>query len=155
MSSTSSVSAGEFEFDDSQNRVIGDLARKMSLVGLVMIFFGVLQMVNGVSSLVMSRNPDRMIEAAEKAGYVAEQIEMLKKDFADGSWASPLVGFLDRVCPGRFVPAPGRRVDTPGGRRICRRCPHEGKRHFPADGRDPGAPSQVHGDLLTSFWSRR
>jgi hypothetical protein len=91
MSSTSPVSAGEFEFDESQNRVIGDLARKMSLVGLVMMFFGALQMVNGVSSLVLSRNPDRMLKSAEKAGFSAEQIETLRRTLADGSWASPLV----------------------------------------------------------------
>ena len=93
MSSTSSVSAGEFEFDDSQNRVIGSLARKMGLVGLVLIFFGVLQMVNGVSSLVMSRNPERMLAAAQKSGFTPEQTEMLKKTFADGSWSSPLVAY--------------------------------------------------------------
>jgi hypothetical protein len=91
MSSASTVSAGEFEFDESQNRVIGDLARKMSLVGLVLIFFGVLQMVNGVSSLIISRNPERMLAAAERSGLSAEQIGMLKKTLADGSWASPLV----------------------------------------------------------------
>jgi hypothetical protein len=91
MSTTSPISAGEFEFDESQNRVIGDLARKMSLVGFVMIFFGALQMINGVSSLVMSRNPQRMMEAAEKAGFTPEQIETLRRTLADGSWASPLV----------------------------------------------------------------
>src|SRR5262245_48300352 len=91
MSTTSSVSAGEFEFDESQNRVIGDLARKMSLVGLVLVFFGVLQMLNGVSSLVMSRNPERMLAAAGKAGLSPEQIETLRRTLADGSWTSPLV----------------------------------------------------------------
>ena len=90
MSSTSPVSAAEFEFDESQNRVIGDLARKMALVGLVLIFFGAMQMVNGVSSLVLSRNPDRMLAAAEKSGFTPEQIGVLKKTLADGSWASPL-----------------------------------------------------------------
>lgn len=90
MPSTSSVSAGEYEFNESQNQVIGSLARKMALVGVVLIFFGALQLVNGISSLIMSRNPDRMLAAAEKSGFTPEQIGVLKKTLADGSWSSPL-----------------------------------------------------------------
>jgi hypothetical protein len=93
MSSTSTASTSEYEFDESQNRVIGSLARKMSLVGLVLIFFGALQMVNGVSSLIMSRNPDRMLAAAEKSGFTPEQVGMLKQTLADGSWSSPLAAY--------------------------------------------------------------
>ena len=55
MASSPTDSTGEFEFNESQNQLIGSLARKMALVGFVMIFFGLLQMVNGVTSLIMSR----------------------------------------------------------------------------------------------------
>lgn len=89
MSTTPPVTSGEFEFDESQNRVIGSLANKMGLVGFVLILFGALQLVNGVSSLIMSRNPDRMIQAAEKAGVSAEQIEVLKQALAGSFWSSP------------------------------------------------------------------
>jgi hypothetical protein len=63
----------------------------MGLVGMVLIFFGALQMINGVSALFMSRNPERMLAAAEKSGLSAEQISGLKQALADGSWSSPLV----------------------------------------------------------------
>ena len=88
--STPSASVTEFEFDDSQNQLIGSLARKMGLVGFVMIFFGLLQMINGVTSLVMSRNPDRVLAAAEQAGMADEQLEVLRKGLAGGYWSSPI-----------------------------------------------------------------
>jgi hypothetical protein len=91
--SSASTTSSEFEFDESQNQVISSLARKMGLVGLVLIFFGILQMINGVSSLIMTRNPSRFIEAAEKSGFTSDQIEMLKKSLADGSWSSPLAAY--------------------------------------------------------------
>ena len=88
--STSSVrSTSQYEFDESQNQTIGLLARRMGLVGVVMIVFGLLQMINGVSSMIMSRNPDRMLAAAEKAGMPPEQLDVLKKALA-GGWSSPL-----------------------------------------------------------------
>jgi hypothetical protein len=90
MSSSSTVSAGEFEFDESQNQLIGSLARKMSLVGFVMIFFGLLQLINGISSLILSRNPDRVIEAAQKAGLPEEQLGALKQGLSGGFWSSPI-----------------------------------------------------------------
>ena len=79
MASSPTASTGEFEFDDSQNQLIGSLARKMGLVGFVMIFFGMLQMFNGVSSLFISRNPERTLAAAEKAGMSADQLAVLKQ----------------------------------------------------------------------------
>lgn len=82
--------SGEYEFSDAQNQIIGSLARKMGLVGMVMIFFGALQMINGVSSLLMSRDPDRMIAAAEKAGLAPEQVAALQQSLAGGFWSSPL-----------------------------------------------------------------
>jgi hypothetical protein len=90
MSSPPDGPAGEFEFSQSHNETIGGLARKMFLVGLVMIFFGALQMINGVTSLIISRNPERMVEAAEKAGVPPEQMEALKRTMAGDFWASPL-----------------------------------------------------------------
>lgn len=80
----------EFEFSDSQNELIGGLARKMGLVGLVMIFFGALQMLSGVTSLFASRNPARVLEAAEAAGVGAEQMDMLRQALAGGFWSSPI-----------------------------------------------------------------
>ena len=90
MSSSSTVSTGEFEFDDAQNQTISSLARKMGLVGFVMTFFGILQMINGISALFMSRNPDRTLTAAEKAGMPQEQLAMLKEALAGDFWSSPL-----------------------------------------------------------------
>jgi len=90
MSSSPPISTGEFEFNDSQNQTIGSLARRMGLVGFVLIFFGLLQMINGVSTLFISRNPDRTLDAAEKAGMAPEQLDMLKQALAGGFWSSPL-----------------------------------------------------------------
>lgn len=91
MSPDSATPQHGFEFDDSQNKTIGSLARKMSLVGMVLLLFGVLQTVNGVTSLIMSRNPDRIVQAAEKAGVSAEQLAQIKAAFAGGYWSSPIV----------------------------------------------------------------
>jgi hypothetical protein len=90
MSSPSTALTGEFEFDESQNQLIGSLARKMGLVGFVMIFFGLLQMINGISSLIMSRNPERVIEAAQKAGMPEGQLGVLKQALSGGFWSSPI-----------------------------------------------------------------
>jgi hypothetical protein len=90
MSTSPPVSAGEYEFGEAQNQLIGSLARKMSLVGFVMTFFGLLQIFNGVSSLFISRNPDNVLGAAEKAGMSADQLAMLKQALAGGFWSSPL-----------------------------------------------------------------
>ncbi|HMO85318.1 MAG TPA: hypothetical protein PKC18_10410 [Lacipirellulaceae bacterium] len=90
MSSENAVPAGEFEFSEADNRLIGQLARRMGLVGFAMTLFGILQIVNGLSSLFLARNPDRMIAAAEKAGMGADQLEILKTALAGGSWSSPL-----------------------------------------------------------------
>jgi hypothetical protein len=90
MSSSPPISTSEFEFNDSQNQTIGSLARRMGLVGFVMIFFGLLQMINGVSTLFISRNPDRTLDAAAKAGMAPEQLDMLKQALAGGFWSSPL-----------------------------------------------------------------
>jgi hypothetical protein len=87
---SSSTTSSEFEFNDSQNQLIGSLARKMGLVGFVMIFFGLLQLLNGVSSLIISRNPERVIAAAKQAGMSDDQLSLLSKSMSGGFWTSPL-----------------------------------------------------------------
>jgi hypothetical protein len=82
-------SVGQYEFNASQNQAIGTLARRMLLVGMVLILFGLFQMVNGLTSVVMSRSPERVIAAAENAGMSADQIEQLKLALAQGFWSSP------------------------------------------------------------------
>ncbi len=47
-------------------------------------------MINGVSSLLMTRDPDRMVAAAEKAGVPPAQVEALQQAVAGGFWSSPL-----------------------------------------------------------------
>lgn len=80
----------EIEFSDSQNQLIGSLSRKMGLVGFVMIFFGLLQMINGVTTLFMTRNPARVLEAAKTAGMTQEQLGVLEKSLDGGFMSSPL-----------------------------------------------------------------
>lgn len=86
----SAPASPEFEFNDSQNQLIGSLSRKMALVGFVMIFFGLLQMFNGVATLFMTRNPARVLEAAKGAGMTAEQLGVLEESLAGGFMSSPL-----------------------------------------------------------------
>jgi hypothetical protein len=90
MTTVSPDSTGEFEFSESQNQVIGSLAGKMGLVGFVMTFFGLLQMINGVTSLFLAGNPDRVIAAAEKAGVTDENLSALKETLSGGFWSSPV-----------------------------------------------------------------
>jgi hypothetical protein len=90
MPSTPTTSTSEFEFSESQNKLIGDLAMKMGLVGFVMIFFGLLQLINGVTTLIMSRSPDRVIAAAQKAGMPEGQLGVLKESLSGGFWSSPI-----------------------------------------------------------------
>jgi hypothetical protein len=54
-------STSQFEFGEAQNEVIGSLARRMGLVGMVMMLFGILQVINGVTSIIISRNPQRSV----------------------------------------------------------------------------------------------
>jgi hypothetical protein len=90
MSSTPTASPGEYEFDESQNQVIGSLARTMSLVGFVTILFGVLQMINGVATLFTSRNPEEVVAAAQKAGMPEAKLDELKERLSGGFWSSPV-----------------------------------------------------------------
>lgn len=62
----------------------------MALVGFVMIFFGLLQMINGVTTLFMTRNPARVLEAAKTAGMTDVQLGLLEKSLAGGFSSSPL-----------------------------------------------------------------
>ncbi len=102
--SSSTDSTAEYEFNDSQNQLIGSLARKMALVGFVMTLFGLLQMVNGVFSLFMSRNPERMIAAAQKAGMPEAQLNTFKEAMSGGFWSSPFtVSALAFALAGLFL----------------------------------------------------
>jgi hypothetical protein len=90
MAAVTSNPAGEFEFSESQNQLIGSLARKMAVVGFVMTFFGLLQMFNGITSLFLARNPDRVITAAKQAGVSDEQLGALREALSGGFWSSPV-----------------------------------------------------------------
>lgn len=90
MSTAPDSSTGEYEFTDAQNQLIADLAKKMALVGFVMTFFGFLQIFNGVTSLIMSRNPDRVVAAAQKAGMPEAQLDTLREAMAGPIWSSPI-----------------------------------------------------------------
>lgn len=41
----------QFEFNDTQNELVGDLAKKMSFVGLLLLFMGVLNLIAGGISI--------------------------------------------------------------------------------------------------------
>ena len=104
MSSSSTASTSEFEFNESQNQLIGSLSRKMGLVGFVMIFFGLLQMINGVTTLFINRHPDRVIAAAQKAGMSEEQLGALKQALSGGFWSSPItISALAFAAAGLFL----------------------------------------------------
>lgn len=90
MSSVPATSTGEYEFSDSQNTLIGSLARKMGLVGFVMTFFGLLQMINGLTTLFMFRNPDRIVASAQKAGLSETQLDALKQSLSGSFFTSPI-----------------------------------------------------------------
>jgi hypothetical protein len=90
MSTDFTAPTGQYEFDASQNEVIGTLAKRMSLVGIVLMIFGLLQIINGVSAMIISRNPQQMLESAKKAGMTPDQLDLLKQATAGGFWSSPL-----------------------------------------------------------------
>ena len=90
MSTNFTGPSGQYEFDETQNDVIGTLAKRMSLVGIVLMIFALLQIINGVTAMIISRNPQRMLESAEKAGISRDQLELLKEATAGGFWSSPL-----------------------------------------------------------------
>lgn len=81
---------GEYEFSDEQNRLLGSLARKMALVGLFVMLFGGLQLVNGVVSFFATRNPERMLAAAKEAGMPEANLQQLEKALTSAGWLSPI-----------------------------------------------------------------
>lgn len=90
MASDNVASGGEYEFNDEQNRLIGSLARKMALVGFVMMLFGILQLFNGIMTLVAARSPDKVLTAAKDAGMTDAQLTQLETSLTSGSWLSPI-----------------------------------------------------------------
>jgi hypothetical protein len=85
---TSNV-GGEYEFSDQQNQLIGNLSRKMALVGFVAMLFGVFQMVNGVMSLFASPQPEKVLAAAKEAGMSETQQKKLEQALESHGWLSP------------------------------------------------------------------
>jgi hypothetical protein len=90
MSNEGAAISGEYEFNAEQNRLIGDLARKMALVGFVVMLFGGLQMVNGVVSLLSTRNPEKVLAAAKEAGVPEASLQRLEEVLTSKSWLSPI-----------------------------------------------------------------
>lgn len=90
MATEPSTSSSEYEFSDEQNRLVGSLARKMSLVGFVMMFFGGLQLFNGIMTLVATRNPEKIITAAKDAGLTEIQLQQLQTSLTSDGWLSPI-----------------------------------------------------------------
>jgi len=62
----------------------------MALVGLVMILFGVLQIVNGVMTVIASRNPEATLKAARDAGVPDDKVKQIEQAMAKDGFASPL-----------------------------------------------------------------
>jgi hypothetical protein len=56
-----------------------------------------LQIFNGLASLFLARDPDRVVAAAKQAGVAEEQLSALRESLAGGFWTSPItasaVGF--------------------------------------------------------------
>lgn len=89
MASDNSNVGGEYEFSDAQNVLIGNLSRKMALVGFVAMLFGVFQMVNGVMSLFASPQPEKVLAAAKEAGMSEAQQKKLEQALESHGWLSP------------------------------------------------------------------
>jgi hypothetical protein len=87
--STANASPAEYEFNPQQNKVIADLARKMTMVGFFIMLFGGLQMVNGIFSLISFRHPDKVIAAAKNAGVPEEKLKQLEAALTADGWLSP------------------------------------------------------------------
>jgi hypothetical protein len=89
MSEVPPSSTPEYEFSGQQNAVIGDLARKMSLVGFALMLFGALQIASGITTFLSGRNPQRVLAAAKEAGIPAEQLQRLETAMTSGGWFTP------------------------------------------------------------------
>jgi hypothetical protein len=89
MSNAVPAASPEYEFNDQQNALIGDLARKMALVGFVLVLFGALQIAHGIMTFIGGRNPQQALAAAKEAGMSAEQLKRLETAFAS-SWLNPI-----------------------------------------------------------------
>jgi hypothetical protein len=82
----------EYEFDSSQSAVIRDLAGKMGGVGFVFILFGMLQIAYGVAVWLSTRTPDRLAEAAARAGVPLERVS--PQAMMISAFAMALVGLV-------------------------------------------------------------
>jgi hypothetical protein len=89
MSSATPPAMPEYEFSNEQNQVIGDLARKMSLVGFALMLFGILQIASGITTFIGGRNPQKILAAAKDAGVPAEQLAKLESSLTSGGLLTP------------------------------------------------------------------
>lgn len=80
----------QYEFDSAQSTIIRDLSRAMALVGLVMILFGVLQIFNGVMTVIAARNPAATLKAAREAGVPDDKVKQIEQAMTKDGFASPL-----------------------------------------------------------------
>lgn len=87
--STGNAIPAEYEFTPQQNQLIGDLARKMAMVGFFIMLFGGLQMINGIVSLISFRHPDKVIAAAKTAGVPEEKLKQLEQALTAEGFLSP------------------------------------------------------------------
>ena len=70
--------------------MIGSLARKMGLVGFVLMLFGGLQLFNGIMTFVATRSPDKVLSAAKEAGVTEVQLQQLETSLKSDGWLSPI-----------------------------------------------------------------
>lgn len=104
MANEMSSGTTEYEFNPEQSRLIGNLARKMGMVGFVAMMFGVLQMVNGIVSFFSTMNPDKFVAAAKEAGLSDEMLQRLQHGLTSGGWLSPLtISSIAFALTGLFV----------------------------------------------------
>jgi hypothetical protein len=90
MASETPTSGSEYEFSDDQNRLFGNLASKMALVGFAAMLFGGLQMINGIFSFFTPHHPEKVLAAAKEAGLPEAKIQQLEKTLSSDRWLSPI-----------------------------------------------------------------
>ncbi len=49
-----------------------------------------LQLINGVTLLLLARSPERVIASAQNAGVTQQQLDALKEELSGGFWSSPV-----------------------------------------------------------------
>jgi uncharacterized membrane protein YphA (DoxX/SURF4 family) len=98
----------EYEFDEPQSAIIGDLSRKMGLVGFVFMLFGILHIAQGIMLFIASRSPEivaQIEEAAKAHGAKVQQstFPVMSASVALGGLFLLLVGIWTRQAAGGFA----------------------------------------------------